>query len=791
MIAESLAGKRVAITGSTGFVGTALVERLLRSVPGCELVLLVRHGKRSSAARRVERELLRNDAFDRLRQQCAADGSPESFDAMTSRRITTIAGDVGTDGLGLSDDDRQILASCDVVIHSAATVSFDSPLDGAVEVNLLGPMRIAELLNELGVAPHLVAVSTCYVAGNRRGVAPEELVSEGPFDLGLSWRAEVVAARRLRGDAEAASREPVKLVDFRGEARSELGAAGAPALAAKTEQLRERWVKDRLIEAGRARAASVGWPDAYAFTKALGEQALTDMRGAVPVSIVRPSIIESALAEPCPGWIRGFRMAEPVLISYARGLLREFPGVPEGTVDVIPVDLVVAAIIAVAAGSPVETRTGAPAIIQVASGGINPLKYRTLVDNVSGWFTEHPIYDAEGQPIVVPEFRFPGRGRVQGQLERARSLITKGEKVLQALPLRGKQADLSARLETKRMEVERALGYVELYGLYTECEAIYQVDRLMARWQALDDADRGAFNFDPRSVDWPAYIREIHLPSIIQHARVKTVPGKTRTDRSGRLRRQVLSPDRHVAAFDLENTLIASNVVESYSWLATRRLDRAERLRYVLRTISEAPGLLKLDRIDRGDFLRHFYRRYEDAPVEQIAADADELLAQIIVTKSFPAGLRRVREHRALGHRTVLITGALDFAVAGLRPLFDEIVAAEMSVRPDGTYSGEMVRVPPTGEARAQILADYCVAEGLRIEESVAYADSTSDLPLLEAVGFPVAVNPETRLAALARKRGWLVEHWSKAQGGPRPPLPIGPLMVERERRRTFGTVGA
>lgn len=158
----------------------------------------------------------------------------------------------------------------------------------------------------------------------------------------------------------------------------------------------------------------------------------------------------------------------------------------------------------------------------------------------------------------------------------------------------------------------------------------------------------------------------------------------------------------------------------------------------------------------------------------------------MILTKSFPAGLRRVREHRALGHRTILITGALSFAVEGLRPLFDEIVAAEMSVRPDGTYSGEMKQVPPTGETRAQLLADYCAGEGLRLEQSVAYADSTSDLPLLEAVGFPVAVNPETRLAAIARKRGWLVEHWSKAAGGPRPLLPIGPLLPERDRRRRF-----
>ena len=75
--------------------------------------------------------------------------------------------------------------------------------------------------------------------------------------------------------------------------------------------------------------------------------------------------------------------------------------------------------------------------------------------------------------------------------------------------------------------------------------------------------------------------------------------------------------------------------------------------------------------------------------------------------------------------------------------------------------------MPPTGETRAQILADYCAAEGLRLEEWIAYADSTSDLPMLEAVGFPVAVNPETRLAAIARKRGWLVEHWRRPPAAP------------------------
>jgi alcohol-forming fatty acyl-CoA reductase len=770
VISANLAGKRIAITGATGFLGTALVERLLRSVPECELVLLVRPGRRG-ADDRVRREVLKNDCFDRLRGEL---GGQKAFDAMTARRVRGIPGDVSVDGLALDDDGRAVLASCDLVIHSAATVSFDSPLDTAVEVNLLGPVRIAEELRRLGVAPHLVAVSTCYVAGSRRGEAAEELVEDSAFFVDVDWRREVDAARRARQDAEATSRSPEMLVEFRTKARHELGAAGTPLLAEKTESLRVQWVTDRMVEAGRARATSLGFPDAYAYTKAVGERALCEQRGDVPVSIVRPSIIESAWAEPVPGWIRGFRMAEPVIVSYARGLLNEFPGVPEGIIDVIPVDLVVAAICAVAARGPLDQVK--PDVTQVASGSVNPLRYRRLVDLVRDWFTAHPIYDDRGQAIAVPEWSFPGRGRVQRQLDRAKTSIERAEKILGALPLRGRQASLHASLEEKRSLVERAEGYVKLYGAYAECEALYGLDRLLGLWDTLDDADRAAFAFDPRIIDWDHYVQDIHLPTVVIQARVKTSPGaKTGPSRSTRLRAQVLDPARQLAAFDLENTLIASNVVASYSWIATRRLPREDRVRFVLKTLMEGPGLLALDKRDRSDFLRYFYRRYEDAPVAQMEADAAEMFSDLILSKSFPAGIRRVREHRALGHRTVLITGALDFLVAPLAPLFDDIIAAELGVRADGTYDGMMTAVPPTGETRAYALEAYAKEHGLSLKESVAYADSSSDLPMLEAVGFPVAVNPEMRLASIARKRGWLIEDFRKAAGAPGRLLPIAP----------------
>jgi HAD superfamily hydrolase (TIGR01490 family) len=307
---------------------------------------------------------------------------------------------------------------------------------------------------------------------------------------------------------------------------------------------------------------------------------------------------------------------------------------------------------------------------------------------------------------------------------------------------------------------------------------VFQVDRLLA-------LARTAPDIDPAVIDWPAYVHEVHLPSVVEHARVRTAAGRrdgpTRHERG---LRSALSEERQLAVFDLENTLIASNVVESWAWLATRHLPTGERVRFTMAALREAPTLLALDRRDRGDFLRHFYRRYEDAPVDRLSADARELFADQLLLKCFPGAIRRVRQHRALGHRTMLITGALDFVVDPLRPLFDEVVCATLSQRDDGRYTGELDAGPPTGEARALLMMDYCEAEGLSMEQSVAYADSASDLPMLEAAAVPVAVNAEPKLAAIARKRGWHTEHWSKAPGAPTRPLPLGPLLHPTSRAK-------
>ena len=101
---------------------------------------------------------------------------------------------------------------------------------------------------------------------------------------------------------------------------------------------------------------------------------------------------------------------------------------------------------------------------------------------------------------------------------------------------------------------------------------------MYALWNSLDEADQRDFNMDPLSIDWPHYAHDIQLPSTVKMARLKMQPSKgPSVDRNERIRKNVLSEDRHLAVFDLENTLIASNVVASYSWLATRHLDTPDR----------------------------------------------------------------------------------------------------------------------------------------------------------------------------------------------------------------------
>src|SRR5438552_549732 len=102
---------------------------------------------------------------------------------------------------------------------------------------------------------------------------------EPPLDPGLNWRHEAAVLTSLRGPVEEESRRPEILKKLRREAQSRMGPAGTPAVARATERLRDRWVKDRLIERGRVHANSMGFADIYSFTKRIAARAVIELYG--------------------------------------------------------------------------------------------------------------------------------------------------------------------------------------------------------------------------------------------------------------------------------------------------------------------------------------------------------------------------------------------------------------------------------------------------------------------------------------------------------------------------------
>jgi phosphoserine phosphatase len=107
-------------------------------------------------------------------------------------------------------------------------------------------------------------------------------------------------------------------------------------------------------------------------------------------------------------------------------------------------------------------------------------------------------------------------------------------------------------------------------------------------------------------------------------------------------------------------------------------------------------------------------------------------------------------------------------------PLFDHIEAARLSVDDRGVCTGFLDSPPLVGESRAAWLHAYAREEGLDLGRSFAYADSHSDLPMLLAVGNPVAVQPDITLFRHARKSRWPIVDWSTAGGVSRTLAPAG-----------------
>ncbi len=216
---------------------------------------------------------------------------------------------------------------------------------------------------------------------------------------------------------------------------------------------------------------------------------------------------------------------------------------------------------------------------------------------------------------------------------------------------------------------------------------------------------------------------------------------------------------RRAAFFDLDRTLVRKNTAQLFTQyrrdLGELSLGHRGRVTYWL--FLYALGVVDAPRVARLA-LAEFAGTTESAMRQRCA----DWFPRYVSPHLSPAGRDAVAAHLAQGDLVAIASAATEFIV--------ELVAAELGIRhwictelvvdEAGCFTGQVVEPLCYGEGKVTAARRFAEAQGLALENCTFYSDSVTDLPLLEAVGRPVAINPDLRLRRIARARGWPVLSW-------------------------------
>ena len=215
------------------------------------------------------------------------------------------------------------------------------------------------------------------------------------------------------------------------------------------------------------------------------------------------------------------------------------------------------------------------------------------------------------------------------------------------------------------------------------------------------------------------------------------------------------------AFFDVDGTLVDSDIVRYGVEIRTAAMSRPRRALWIAGFLPRLPYYLALDRKSRAAFQRAFYRVYRGLAPNDLEERSRALFHHHVEPRLFPAGLSRLADHRRRGHRVVLVGGSVEAIVRPLAERLEvkDVLAPRLEVT-GGRLTGRLDRPPLAGDRKADAVREFARGNGIDLEASFAYADSLDDMPMLEVVGRPAAVNPDARLLETALERGWDVYRW-------------------------------
>ncbi|MHB2023704.1 MAG: HAD family hydrolase [Mycobacteriales bacterium] len=160
--------------------------------------------------------------------------------------------------------------------------------------------------------------------------------------------------------------------------------------------------------------------------------------------------------------------------------------------------------------------------------------------------------------------------------------------------------------------------------------------------------------------------------------------------------------------------------------------------------------------------------------VTEVVALGEEIYDEIMAARIWPGTRALAQLHLGAGQRVWLITAApAELATLIARRLGLTGALGTVAESVDGIYTGRLVGEPLHGPAKAEAIRALARREGLDLGRCSAYSDSVNDLPMLEAVGHPVAVNPDAALRRIARARGWQIRDFRSGRKAAKVGLPV------------------
>ncbi|KAM3345797.1 hypothetical protein ACQJBY_020370 [Aegilops geniculata] len=485
-VVEYFRGKSILITGSTGFLGKVLVEKILRVQPDVKkLFLLIRASNVESAKLKIENEVIGREIFQVLKEKHGA-----GFHNFVKEKIFPLVGDIMHEDFGLDTAKlREVSKDIDIIVNGAATTKFSERYDVAFYVNVLGAKHVCAFARKCTKLKMLLHASTAYVVGEQEG-----LIAEKPFFMGETLR----VGTHLDIESE------LNLIK---ETKRELRDDGS------TEKEEMKVMK----KLGLTRTRNFGWPNTYVFTKAMGEMMMGLLQGDFPVVIIRPSIITSTLKEPFPGWMEGIRTVDAVIMGYAKQTLPFFVANLDSILDMIPGDMVVSAMMAVMAAHSDDQQ--GQIIYNVTSSLSNSAPSALVIDSMHRYFFENPPCKGNGERVRLKKMR------IFSTLTHFRLYMAIKYKLplemlrLVSIALCGIFSKCYNELSGKYRFVMRLIELYAPYSLFKGCFEDTNLEKLRMTMNRDDQINNGAyyFDFDPKSINWIDYFYGVHIPGVLKY----------------------------------------------------------------------------------------------------------------------------------------------------------------------------------------------------------------------------------------------------------------------------------